>query len=366
MYCQYVLGIGHLVRTLVIADELSKSHDLLLLCGGKPIDTSIAPRVKIVWIEPMEALQDFSHYYSPTDASIEYPQVCQKRLNQILVSIDDFQPDIFWIEAFPFARHRFKREIIPSIKHVQKKIPHCKICCSYRDVFLGRHGDTAKHKKISYWLNKYFDYLFIHSDPKIISLHSTFASVDEIKCPIFYTGFVVRPLPKQIEKVNGSDMQEIVVSHGGSRVGKKIADIAVQCHDQFFPKTSLHVFSNPNSTTVTPKHPSKKIHLHPFDWDYIRHLQRATVFIGMGGYNSLIEAVALGIPAFVIPFNGNEEQTTRVELLKKHHPIEVAPWDQLTEKRMADAIRKLIAQRAGPTQINFDGAKVVGEILKGL
>jgi NAD(P)-dependent dehydrogenase (short-subunit alcohol dehydrogenase family) len=45
VYCQYVMGVGHLFRMLEICRAL-KGHDVLLLTGGPPVDASIPDHVR--------------------------------------------------------------------------------------------------------------------------------------------------------------------------------------------------------------------------------------------------------------------------------------------------------------------------------
>ena len=48
-YCQHALGLGHLVRSLTLAEALAGTFDVVLLNGGRmPDSTTVPSRVRVV------------------------------------------------------------------------------------------------------------------------------------------------------------------------------------------------------------------------------------------------------------------------------------------------------------------------------
>ena len=53
IYCQHVLGIGHLFRTIEICKALHH-HDVLLVTGGPPVETALPRHVREFRLRPPE------------------------------------------------------------------------------------------------------------------------------------------------------------------------------------------------------------------------------------------------------------------------------------------------------------------------
>src|SRR4029077_7850007 len=75
-------------------------------------------------------------------------------------------------------------------------------------------------------VNKYFDLVLIHSDPRFQRLEETFESVASLTCETHYTGFVIQPPPPR--RLNAGGKPLIVVSIGGGRVGAEMLECAIR------------------------------------------------------------------------------------------------------------------------------------------
>ena len=53
-YCQHAVGLGHLVRSLTLAEALAATFDVVLLNGGRmPDGTTIPTGVRVVNLPPL-------------------------------------------------------------------------------------------------------------------------------------------------------------------------------------------------------------------------------------------------------------------------------------------------------------------------
>ncbi|MCB0994393.1 MAG: hypothetical protein KDB21_04840, partial [Acidimicrobiales bacterium] len=53
-YCQHSLGLGHLVRSMALADGLREHFDVVLLNGGRLPDGTVVPEgVEVVNLPPL-------------------------------------------------------------------------------------------------------------------------------------------------------------------------------------------------------------------------------------------------------------------------------------------------------------------------
>ena len=97
-------------------------------------------------------------------------------------------------------------------------------------------------------------------------------------------------------------------------------------------------------------------------------IAEADLFITMGGYNSIIEAVGAGCPALVVPRVGpSAEQRLRAECLAKRGIVEMIPANDADAIRLAGAIRKVRPGTPRKTaSLDLGGADRAAEIICGL
>ena len=72
---------------------------------------------------------------------------------------------------------------------------------------------------------------------------------------------------------------------------------------------------------------------------------KATVVVGRSGANTVVETMALGIPAVYIPLpiSANNEQTKNAKIMEGLGAAVILPQDRLTPKRLLAAIRLVVA-----------------------
>ena len=84
-----------------------------------------------------------------------------------------------------------------------------------------RENAVSYEERVIKRLNRYFDAVFVHSDPGFLKLDATFSRLDDISIPIVYTGFVTpKPVPgsgkeRRTKLGIGDDDYFLVASAGG-------------------------------------------------------------------------------------------------------------------------------------------------------
>lgn len=188
--------------------------------------------------------------------------------------------------------------MIPALDYIKdfKKIK-CKVVCSLRDILVEKDNRTKYELRVINVLNKWFDAVLIHSDPQLIKLDSTFSSLDKIKIPIVYTGFVT-PVPdaekvKQIRKRAGLVKNEhlIVASAGGGNVGAVLLKAAAPAFKTLSLKKNarLYIFTGPYMKDKDKKYlhsfSSSRIRIEEFTRDFVSMLGASDLSISMVNMN---------------------------------------------------------------------------------
>ena len=189
VYCQYVLGLGHLYRTLEICKAL-KEHDVILVTGGEPVKVSLPAHVREFRLPALMMDTSFSRLYA-VDRQDDLATVQDQRRRHLAGLFREEQPDIFWVELYPFGRKAFRFELDPILQGIRRGIlPPCRVVCSLRDILVEKADMETYTQRVVTILNREFQALVVHSDPNIVPLEETFPGASHIKIPIIYSGFV--------------------------------------------------------------------------------------------------------------------------------------------------------------------------------
>jgi predicted glycosyltransferase len=171
-YCQHALGLGHLVRSLSLAEALGEHFDVVLLNGGR-FPTAVVPDgVRVVNLPPLA-----------TRATTRQPRsvvvgggAMRERPRLILDELAITEPTVVLVELFPFGRKKFEFELLPLLEAAHSMgAERPRVVCSVRDILVGLRVDQARHdERAAVMANRYFDAILVHSDPVFARLEETF------------------------------------------------------------------------------------------------------------------------------------------------------------------------------------------------
>jgi predicted glycosyltransferase len=373
-YCQHAMGMGHLVRSLALADALSQSFRVVLLNGGElPSCLSLPRTVEIINLPPLR-LADGQLISCDNRYSVERAQ--DARLDQILRVFRRLSPEVLLIELYPFGRKKFEFELLPLLE--EAKTRPCSaplIVCSLRDILVSSRSNQETHEeRIVFTANRWFDAILVHSDPSFARLEESFHPRTRLSPSVHHTGFVVgsrRKLPRDRSR-NGP----IVVSAGGGHYGFQLLSSAIEAHallSQTEPLT-MKVVAGPFLPEAQWKDlrvasdGRRGVTLVRSVPDLYSELSEARASISQCGYNTAMEIIQAEIPALVVPFadRGEDEQLKRARRMEALGTVRVLEQKELTPTRLAEEIRTLIDFQPRTAQLDFDGARRSTEILTEL
>lgn len=357
-YCQHILGMGHLVRSMEIVRSLIPHFKVCFINGGQVIEEFPAPSsVEVINIPAIKTDSEFKEL-SPVDPFLSLEEIQVIRREQLLKTFSSFQPDILTIELFPFGRRRFSFELIPLMEAA--KASGTKIVCSLRDIVVTKKDRQRHEEKICRLMNQYFDMLLIHGDPQFIKLEESFSLVEGLNCQLYYTGYVTQKLPEKLTETVREPL--ILGSVGGGRFGHELLECLVEAApilQQELPHL-IRVFTGP-FVPETVFHELKNLAVNRdniiverFTPNLLDYMQQADLSISMSGYNTTLNVLKTGVRAMILPFTGNDdqEQTVRSKKLEELGRVKVLRREDLQPEILARQIIEYLQQQ--PTEIAFD------------
>jgi predicted glycosyltransferase len=369
-YCQHILGIGHLIRSMEIVRGLTRDFQVCFINGGEIIQGFRIPAgVEVVNLPPLKTDVEFHELQVPEGFdSVE--SVFQARKQQLLELCDRIQPDVLMVELFPFGRRRFSAEIIPMIECAQGH--GAKIVSSLRDIVVTKQDQARHEAKVCKLMNRYFDLLLIHGDPQFMPLERSFSRIYDLKCPVYYTGYVVQRAgsinsPTEVAMGRDSDSPLILTSVGGGRFGHDLLRCVAHASrnlESLVPH-QIRMFAGPfcpeevfeELRAIATKQPNLAV--ERYTPNLLSYMQQATLSISMAGYNTTMNVLTTGVRSMLLPFTGNDdqEQTIRSERLEELGIVSVIRAADLEPERFAQRIVDCLKQTPASMQFNLRGVE---------
>jgi predicted glycosyltransferase len=372
-YCQHILGMGHLIRSIEIVRGLIPDFQVCFINGGQVIDEFEFPEgIEVVNIPAVKTDSEFSELM-PVDDNYNMEELETIRRDILLYHCDRFQPDILVIELFPFGRRRFSFELIPLIEKARSM--GTKIVSSIRDIVVTKQDRERHEEKICRLINKYFDLVLIHGDPNFVKLNLSFSRVSDLNCPVHYTGYVVQPLPEKNDLLK-IKKPSILVTVGGGRFGHDllecVANTAAILEDKI--PHHLQVFTgpfSPDSVLENLQEITKEldnITIERYTPNLLDYMQQADLSIGMSGYNTTMNILSTGIKAMMMAFQGNndKEQETRLKKLDDLGRVKMIYSEDLQPEIFARKIIKYLTESPNELTLDLNGVNCTATYLKQL
>jgi predicted glycosyltransferase len=356
-YCQHVLGIGHLIRTLEILRQFT-GHEVILVNGGRPVEFSLPDHVSEFRLPGLMMDTEFKHLVA-VDQEKELEDIKVKRRDILFDLFTKEAPELFIVELYPFGRRAFSFEIKPLIKAIRdRKLPCNLVTCSLRDILVEskKHWDQYEMEVIEN-LNRYFDALLLHSDPRLLKLDDTFSRTAYIEIPVVYTGFVAQKpaldARKRIRKLHRIKNEEILIiaSAGGGSVGAPLLKAVLEafklmsCDHGMYLKVFTGPFMPKKEFNRLRKMARDNIQVLRFELDFLSHLAAADLSVSMAGYNTCMNILAARVPALVQPFAQNREQRLRAERLAQIGALNMLEDTDLRPAQLAVKMETVMARK---------------------
>ncbi|MBW2338548.1 MAG: glycosyl transferase [Deltaproteobacteria bacterium] len=368
-YCQYVWGMGHLVRSLEFARALS-GHNVTLIAGGQKVEVDLPDHVQLVRLPVLYMDEKFTRLI-PGDPGRSLEQIQQERKNTLYSLLEKEQPDLFIVELYPFGRSIFGFELEPLLADMRAgQFGHVKAVCSLRDILVEKKDPPAYEERVLGKLNRYFDALLVHSDAGLLRLDETFTRVGDINIPLVYTGFITQHATPgagsrmRRELKISPDQKLIVASAGGGRSGYRLLTSVIDACELLRERLPfrLEVFSGPFMDNEEYKKLSVRaasgFRIRRYTKRFLDYLSAADLSISLAGYNTCMNLLVTKVPCLVFPYWRQQEQPMRADKIKKYLPMKVLKETEMQPASLSRHIAQMLQQNrvVDGVPIDLDGA----------
>lgn len=314
----HLLGSGHLVRAANLARALVQGgFSATLASGGMPLRVMDGEPFAFVQLPPIRTEgTDFRTLLDEAGEPID-PERKTARIAMLAELATRLRPDVVIVEHFPFGRRQLAGEFLALIAAVKAARPEALVLSSVRDVLVTPRPDRIAEAEER--IAGVFDAVLVHGDAGFLPLDRSWPVGEGLAAKLRYTGYLADDRPVGTAQDNG----EVIVSGGGSAAALPLFACAVAAArlDRSGRRWRLLAgrgMADTDLALLAADAPDKVV-IERARPDFPALLAGCAVSISQAGYNTVLDLVAAGRPAIVVPFDaGNEtEQTVRAEAMER-------------------------------------------------
>ncbi|MEM7225072.1 MAG: glycosyltransferase [Pseudomonadota bacterium] len=365
IYVQHLLGIGHVKRAAVIARALAaRNLSVTLVSGGFPVPNLELGPVELVQLPPLKSADEaFSALVDERGRPIDEAFKVARR-DQLLALLARLQPRMLITELFPFGRRQLRFELMPLLAAADELRPRPLIVSSVRDLL---NPPIEPHKLA--WMSEVFersyDRVLVHGDPSVVPFDISFPPARALGERLVYSGYVAEH-QSEAWRGQGPD-SEVLVSTGGGAVAGPLIEACLDAHplsgqkDRRWRILVGAKFPKADFTAARDRAPPGVV-IERARPDFFELLKGCALSISQGGYNSVMDILAAGPPAVVVPFSSESEreQGLRARYLEDRGLLTRVEPGALSGSSLANAMQKALAlwqdRAPGRAGLAMDGA----------
>ena len=291
-----------------------------------------------------------------------------QRRRLLLAAFEAERPDLVLVEMFPFGRRQFAFELLPLLEAAKARgLP---TAVSLRDILVAKSKPERIAETVAV-VRRLVDRVLVHGDPAAGGAGGHISRRGRDRRPPGLYRLCRRCGPAAAQRRRKA--QEVLVSAGGGAVGGPLLRAALAAR----PATSLA--NSPWRLIAGPNLPAAEfaglqgaapagVTVERFRSDFPALLARSRLSLSQAGYNTVMDILAVGARALVLPFaeGAESEQSLRARLLAERGLLSLME-PPVDPARLAAAIEAaLLRPRPQPGALDLDGAAETARQLAGM
>ena len=368
-YCNEMVGLGHLRRTLAIADRLAHEREDVtsLVITGCPVEPffGLPPRTETVKL-PVRSRD--SNGRARSRLALEAVELRALRAQIALAVATAFDPEVAVVDKLPLG---LDGELEPTLQALRARDGRCKVVLGLRDI-----DDSPANLRRRWGLGmrdaieRYYDAVLVYgpsSTPDAIACMG-WSGLD---VPVSHVGYVGAPMPA----TGPDDLADgyLLATSGGGHDGfELLMTLAQAIRADPLPCETVMVagpLRDPDKLEQLRRATAgESVRLYAHRTDLPRLIVGARAVVSMAGYNTVGEIMRAPKPALLVPrVRPSEEQLIRARRLEQRglqqmlHPADLEPATLRAE------LDTLLTRRAPPLDLaDYTGAERAVDVLGGL
>jgi predicted glycosyltransferase len=371
LYSHDTMGLGHTRRNLLIAGALARSPlsaDVLLIAGALTAKRFHLPEgVDCVTLPGL--YKDEAGNYGARSLHLSNGEIRALRSRMIGAALDAFRPDLFIVDKVPRGALGELEPVLAALRGGKTRV-----VLGLRDVL--DDPETVRRE----WCTKvnlaavrrHYDALWVYGDPRVYDLAAHCGFAPELTRKLRYVGYLdprarsraAAPAQAALEK----DL--ILCLLGGGQDGRRLADAFVRAR---LPEGARGLLvTGPYMSETAVARLRQRVAARPdmelleFSDEPTALLPRARAAVAMGGYNTVTELLAYGVPSLIVPrVKPRLEQLIRAERLAALGHLDMLHPDDLSAERLSARLAAPLPT-PDPQRLDMQGLERLPDLITAL
>ncbi len=386
MYAHDTYGLGHLRRSLAIANHLARAiPDLnILLVTGSPVAHTFALPPRTDYVKLPSVVKTDDEQYRARDLDLSPECVIGLRAALLTDVAMHFAPDVVLVDHAPRG---MKGEALPALRSLRRAAPDTRIVLGLRDVL------DEPEKVRQQWadedtygaIDELYDRVLIYGQADFFNPVEAYAFPPTLVSRTRFCGYIQREEPTLLApslraELDLKDVPFVLVTAGGGGDGVIVEETSLEALALLDRKPAMQavVITGPLMAPDARVRLEKRaralapsVRVLSFHRDLPGLMRASSLVVAMGGYNTLCEIMSSGCPAVVVPrAHPRLEQHIRAEAFAARGLIHMLSAADLSATKLAETMRH--ALRQGPAspatrkQWNGDGLPHIAAAIASL
>ncbi|HVC62936.1 MAG TPA: glycosyltransferase [Acetobacteraceae bacterium] len=384
LYSHDTFGLGHLRRTLAIAEHLlGRAHafDVLLLTGSPVIGSWVLPPG--LRVQPMTPVVKLAaERYAARDGHTPFTLVKGYREATILRTVMRERPDVLLVDHAPAG---MRGELLSTLALIRRDMPGTKTVLGLRDI-LDDPRDVRriwKQEEIYPLLENAYDHIVVYGCREMFDVAAAYGLSGVVTAKLSFAGYIARP-----PTANGPDPEaawraaapggtgkRVLVTAGGGGDGHFLFSAYLAALDRLpAGSTNSVIVTGPlmqvdqQDALIAAAAARRDTVVIPATTNLVPLLRGADLTVSMGGYNTTVEILAAGKPAIIVPRAAPRvEQLMRAAMLARMGLVRMAEAGPDLPARLAGLVGETRAlPPALPSMLDLGGVRRVGDLLEAI
>jgi len=315
------------------------------------------PSVQLLWVEGRFQVRS-------AHLSVPFNELIELRAGIIRTIVAGFRPDVWLVDHNPSG---FYHELDLGLDAYRGLCPEGSLVLGMRGVAFGRKDTDDYFKRFERYLRELYDKILVYVDPVILDLKNRYSLLPEISRKMLYTGYISRTStrPRERKCRQERDTIKVVAATGSGAIGYSVLVVVLKA-------IALAERQDWNVTIVTGPYMEgsqvddlrrriatlpdpARVELQQFLPDLPHFMTTADLFIGRGGYNTLVDIVSAGCPSIIIPYETDmSDQLEHASLFARHGHVSILRERHLTPENLSRMIRQTLSSFPPKTTIEID------------
>ncbi len=363
MYSHDTYGLGHIRRTMAIADQLRKANTNILILTGSPIAGRLTFPKNVDYVRIPGMIKKANDEYFPLTIRIDPMQAMDIRQSIIMATVQTFLPDLFIVDKEPQG---LKKEVLPALEWIRENLKDTKTILGLRDIM--DDSETVKSdwnkKDIYSTIEELYSEVWVYGQEDVYNPVEEYDIPDSINDKLHFTGYIPRKVPaKEVAEalrlqLNVMKNERLVtVTTGGGGDGYHVLDSYLKMLEKMKERSILPPFqtvmvtgpflSTKGKNQIMDRATDLGIQAYDFFPDMENLIAASDIVVCMGGYNTICEALSSKTMSLVIPRETpRKEQYIRAKAFHREHLIEYILWTRLNEINLEEKILAMLENTA--------------------